>query len=144
MTTTALPDVPVLSPGELTLRWSALLLEPPSFGFRSLWLAWMGADGVMLPVLNAIDHLRDHPDRTFCDGVLGLHEIVVGSQGRGPLHLATALSRPGGPSVTGDDVVWAEELRTGLGARLDGSWSLHLAAAGKVTPMIDPPVWAWR
>ena len=140
MTTTPLPEAPVLSPLELTARWSDLLLDQPAM--RSLWLAWMGADGGMLPLLFPVDGLPHVPDPRAIEGVLGLHRAVVESTGA-PLHLATALTRPGAPAVTANDAAWAEALRTGLGERADGSWSLHLAASGTVTPMVNPPAWAW-
>lgn len=143
MTTTPLPSAPVLSPIELTARWSDLLLDPPHFSMRSLWLGWMGWDGLMLPLLTPIDDLPDDADPQLCDGLLGLHSAVVELSGIGRAHLAAALCRPGGPEVTANDVAWAEALRTGLGERVDGSWSLHLAASGTVTPLVNPPVWAW-
>lgn len=142
MTTTPLPAAPVLSPLELTARWSDLLLNPPTFSMRSLWLGWMGPDGVMLPLLAPVDGLPHVPDPGAIDGMLALHRAAVEYTGT-PLHLATALTRPGAPAVTANDAAWAEALRTGLGERIDGSWSLHLAASGTVTPMVNPPVWAW-
>jgi hypothetical protein len=143
MTTTPLPEAPVLSPIELTARWSDLLLDPPTFSMRSLWLGWMAADGVMLPLLTPVDGLPDDPDPQLCEGLVGLHSAIVELSGSGPLHLATALCRPGSRDVTANDVAWAEVLRSGVGERIDASWSLHLAAAGTVTPLVDPPAWAW-
>jgi hypothetical protein len=142
MTTTPLPEVPVLSAVELTARWSQLL-DPPVFGARSLWLAWLDADGLMLPVVTPVDDLPGRPDAGLLAGLLQLHEGVTEAAG-GPLHLALALCRPGRPEVIADDAVWAEALREGVGDHLDGPWSLHLAAGGTVTPMVDPPLWAWQ
>ena len=71
-----------------------------------------------------------------------LHEAVAGSQ-PGPVHLAMALCRPGPPAVLPDDAVWAEGLREKVGAHVDGTWSLHLAAGGSVLPIVNPPLWAW-
>lgn len=143
MTTTPLPEVPVLSPLELTARWSDLLMNPPRFSMRSVWLAWMDPDGLMLPLLCPIDELPDDPDPRAVDGMLGLHQAVIGVSGLGRAHLALALSRPGPPEVTAGDVAWCEALRVGLGEAVDGSWSLHLAASGTVTPLVNPPAWAW-
>jgi len=142
MTTTPLPEAPVLSAIELTARWSDLL-DSPRCSRRTLWLAWMTADGVMLPLLTPVDDLPIAPDPNLCDALLALHGAVVEDVGVGRLHLTMTLSRPGTPAVRHDDAAWAEALRTGLGERLDGSWSLHLAAAGTVAPMVDPPPWAW-
>ena len=141
MTTTPVPEVPVLSPLELTARWSDLLHSRCSM--RSLWLAWMTTEGLMLPLLTPVDDLPVSPDPSLCDALLAVHCAVVDDVGVGRLHLTTALSRPGPPEVTAGDVAWCEVLRTGLGERIDGSWSLHLAASGTVIPLINPPVWAW-
>jgi hypothetical protein len=141
MTTTPLPEVPVLSAVELTARWSDLL-EPPVFGARSLWLAWLDTAGLMLPVIIPVDDLPARPDAGVPAGLLALHDGVTEAAG-GPLHLAMALCRPGRPEVTADDAVWAEALREGVGDHLDGPWSLHLAAGGAVAPIVDPPPWAW-
>ena len=143
MTTTPLPQVPVLSAVELTARWSDLL-DPPLFGARSLWLAWLGSDGVMLPLLVPVDDLPRLPEPALVDGLLTAHRAVAEKSGVDDLHVALALCRPGGPAVNRTDAAWSEALRTGVGERIDGSWSLHLAAAGTVTPVVNPPVWAWR
>jgi hypothetical protein len=143
MTTTPLPSAPVRSPVELTGRWSDLL-APPVFGGRSLWLAWMAPDGVLLPLLVPVDDLPRLPEPALVDGLRTAHEAVAEKSGSDDLHLALALCRPGTPEVNRADVAWSEALRTGIGERIGGTWSLHLAAAGTVTPLVDPPVWAWR
>src|SRR3954470_13263560 len=140
MTTTPLPTTPVRSAAELTRRWAGLL-DPPVFAARSLWLAWMGPDGAMLPLLLPVDDLPDAPEPRLVAGLRTMHDAVAGTNG---LHLALALCRPGPPDVDAHDVAWSEALRTGLGERGHGTWSLHLAASGTVTPVVDPPAWAWR
>ena len=50
MTKPPLTDVPIRSAEELTAHWTALL-DPPIFGTRALWLMWLRADGLPLPVL---------------------------------------------------------------------------------------------
>jgi hypothetical protein len=139
MPTRPAPSAPVRSAVELTARWSDLL-DPQVFAARSLWLAWLPPDGLMLPVVVPVDDLPARPDAGLTDSLRTLHEGV--SDGA-RLHLAMALCRPGEPAARYDDVAWAEALRTGVGDRIDGSWSLHLAAAGTVTPMVAPPPWAW-
>jgi hypothetical protein len=142
MTTTPTPSAPVRTPTELTARWSDLL-APSVFAGRSLWLAWMQPDGVMLPLLIPVDDLPRLPEPALVDGLRTMHDAVVATSGADRLHLALALARPGGPPVTRPDVAWSEALRTGVGDRIEGSWSLHLGAAGTVTPIVDPPAWAW-
>src|SRR3954447_24957501 len=106
MTTTPLPTTPVRSADELTRRW-ADLLDPPVFTARSLWLAWMGADGAMLPLLLPVDDLPAAPPRPGGarpggrgrGGGAGLRTVRGGGGGGGGLHLALALCRPGPPEV---------------------------------------------
>jgi hypothetical protein len=136
-----LRETPVLSAVELTARWSDLL-EPPVFQARSLWLAWIGADGLMLPIITPIDDLPLRPERDLMPGLRGLHEAVAGAE-PGAVHLAMALCRPGRAQVIEDDASWAEALREGVGDHVDGTWSLHLAAGGTVAPIVNPPQWAW-
>jgi hypothetical protein len=129
-------QTPVRSAVELTARWSDLL-EPPVFGARSLWLAWLRTDGLMLPIVTPIDDIPLRPEAGLMPGLRGLHEAVAASEPE-PLHLATALCRPGRPLVSADDAAWAAMLREEIGDRIDGGWSLHLAAGGSVLPMVDP------
>ena len=105
-------------------------------------VAWVGDDGLMLPLVTPIDEIPLRPDRDMMPGVLGLHEAVAGLHPT-PVHLAMALCRPGRPAVIPDDASWAEALREEVGDHLDGPWSLHLAAGGSVLPVVNPPLWAW-
>ena len=130
---------PVLSAVELTARWSDLL-EPPVFGARSLWLAWVRTDGFMLPIVTPIDDIPLRPEPDLMPGLRRLHEAVTAAEPE-PLHLATALCRPGSPLLSADDTAWAATLRAEVGDRIDGGWSLHLAAGGSVVPVGDPPLW---
>jgi hypothetical protein len=130
--------IPVRTPAELTQRWADLLLEPPTFGRRSLWLAWVGDNGVMPPILAPIDDIPARPDRRMVEGLLAIHAGIVEEVGT-VAHLALALSRPGSPRPTADDERWADALRTTLTARIAETWSLHLAAEGEVNPLVDPP-----
>jgi hypothetical protein len=135
-----LTEIPVRTPTQLTRRW-ADLLEPPVFGARSLWLAWVAADGLMPPVIVPVDDVPPVPDRPMLDGLLHLHAAVVEQRLGAGGHLALALCRPGAPRPTAEDERWADALRAALTARIAESWSLHLAAGGEVTPLVDPPWW---
>jgi hypothetical protein len=139
MTTPPLADVPVRSAAQLTRRWMAVL-DPPVFGTRSLWLAWLDADGRMLPLVFPIDDVPDLPDAGLLSGLLHLHDAVTAEHLDGQGHLAMALCRPGRPAITADDDEWAEAMRELLGGgQIDGTWSLHVAAAGAVLPIVDLP-----
>jgi hypothetical protein len=138
MTTPPLAQVPVRSAAELTRRW-ADLLDPPVFAARSLWLMWLTEDGRSLPLVVPVDELPARPDLLVLGRLADFHEAVT--EGVHVAHLAMALCRPGHPMTTAADEEWAEGLSDVLGTRLDGTWSLHLAAAGRVVPVVGTPEW---
>ena len=137
MTKPPLADVPVRSAAELTDRWAALL-DPPIFGARSLWLMWLD-DGRALPVIIPVDDIPRVPDHAMLAGLVSVHEAISDEHLAGDGHLALALCRPGRPEITEDDDCWLEALSEVLDDRIAGTWSLHLAAAGRVTPLVDLP-----
>ncbi|MGY1665948.1 hypothetical protein [Geodermatophilus sp. SYSU D00696] len=138
MTTPLLADVPVRSSLALTRRWVSLL-QPLTFGRRSLWLTWLGADCRQSPVLLPVDDVPALPDRRLLTGLLEVHrEVATHLTGDG-VHLAAALCRPGEPEAVEDDHEWADALHEVLDDSLDGTWSLHLAAGGRVEPLVDVP-----
>lgn len=143
MTTPPLADVPIRSAADLTARWT-VLLNPPIFGARSLWLMWLGNDGRMLPIVVPVDDVPDRFDHRMTSGLLHLSDAVSEQHLAGEGHIAMALCRPGGPEVTDDDYEWAEDLRSDIHDQLDGTWSLHLAAGGRVSELVAPPSSRWR
>src|SRR3712207_1094526 len=96
-TTPPLADVPIRSADELTSRWT-MLLNPPEFGARSLWLSWFGADGRMLPVVIPVDDLPVIPDPALVTSLRQVHDSIVEHHLDGDGHLTMALCRPGGPT----------------------------------------------
>ena len=138
MTTPPLADVPIRSAEQLTDRWTAVL-DPPIFGARSLWLMWLHDDGRPLPVIIPVDDLPRLPDHGQLFGLLSVHEGISESHLGGGGHLALALCRPGRPDITEDDDAWVDALSEVFDDRIEGSWSLHLAAGGRVQPLIDLP-----
>ena len=138
MTTSRLAEVPIRSAAELTERWAAVL-DPPVFGARSLWMMWLDDDGLMFPIVMPIDDLPRLPDDSMVAGLLAVHDGVSEEHLGGGGHFALALCRPGRPEVTDDDDAWVGVLSEVLDDRLDGGWSLYLAAAGRVSALIDPP-----
>jgi len=138
MTTPPLADVPIRSAEELTAHWTALL-DPPTFGTRSLWLMWLRDDGLPLRAILPMDDLPRLPDNGMLFELLGLHEAVADEHLDGGGHLAMALCRPGRPEITSDDDAWVGLLSEVFDDRIEGSWSLHLAAGGRVLPLIDLP-----
>jgi hypothetical protein len=130
-------------PPDLTTRWTGLL-NPPVFTARSLWLCWFGTDGRMLPAVVPVDDLPLVPDPALLMGLRQVHDSILEEQLGGDGHLALALCRPGQPEITEDDDEWAEALREALDhGQIDGSWSLHLAADGRVVPLVEAPSGRW-
>jgi len=138
MTTPPLADVPIRSAEELTARW-VTLLEPPVFGARSLWVTWLDHAGFMLRIVMPIDDLPKVPDHATLFGLLSLHEAIAEEHLDGGGHLAMALCRPGRSEITADDDAWVGLLSEVFDDRMEGSWSLHLAAGGRILPLIDLP-----
>jgi hypothetical protein len=141
MTTPPLTQVPVRSAAELTRRW-ADVLDPPVFAARSLWLMWLDTDGLSLPLVVPVDDLPRCPDRAAVTGLLLLHDTVVEGRLAGG-HVAMALCRPGHPTVTAEDDAWTAALTERFASGLEGTWSLHLAAGGRVVPLVDAPETTW-
>jgi hypothetical protein len=142
-TTPPLADVPIRSADELTSRWT-MLLNPPVFGARSLWLSWFGSDRRMLPVVVPVDDLPLAAEPALVMGLRQLHDSILEEQLGGDGHLALALCRPGQPQITEDDDEWADALRSTLDdGQIDGTWSLHLVAGGSVHPLVEAPSWVW-
>ncbi|MGY1804996.1 hypothetical protein ACI78T_17075 [Blastococcus sp. SYSU D00922] len=138
-----LADVPVRSADDLTSRWT-LLLEPPVFRARSLWLAWLGPDRRMLPIVIPVDDVPLVPEPAMLENLRRLHDSLFESQLGGDGHFAMALCRPGEPVVRGDDEAWVQALSSALDeGQIDGTWSLHLAAGGQVVPMVEAPSRLW-
>src|SRR5687768_4828251 len=142
MTKPPLADVPIRSAADLTSRW-ATVLDPPIFGARSLWLMWLGADGRMAPIVVPVDDVPEQFDDRMTVGLLQIHAGVVAEHLGGDGHLALALCRPGRPQASRDDERWAARLHATLDDELDGTWSMHLAAGGRVSLLVAPPIRIW-
>jgi hypothetical protein len=115
------------------------LLDPPTFGARSLWLMWLHDDGRPLPIVIPVEDLPRLPDDRMLFGLLGLHDAICAEHLDGGGHLAMALCRPGSAEITDDDDEWVDALSEVLDDQIDGTWSLHLAAGGTVLPLIELP-----
>src|SRR5690349_11304055 len=138
MTAIRLPEVPVRTAAELTAWWAGML-DPLAFHRRDLWLAWITAAGRVLPTIVPIEDAPLVPRRRELGALVDLHTTIAGEfLGQGG-HFALCLCRPGGPDLRDDDDAWAEVLRDLLDNVIDESWSLHLAAGGVVTPLVELP-----
>ncbi len=141
-TTNPRTAAPIRSAADLTDHWT-VLLDPPIFGSRSLWLMWLQDDGRPLELIIPVEDLPKLPDNSLLFGLLSMHEAVSDARLDGGGHLAMALCRPGRPEITEDDDAWVDALSEVLDDSIDGSWSLHLAAAGRVVPLVAAPERRW-
>jgi hypothetical protein len=143
MTKPPLADVPIGSASDLTSRW-ATVLDPPVFDARSLWLMWLGADGRMLPIVVPVDDLPELSNYRLLVGLREVHGAIIETHLDGVGHLAMALCRPGSPDITAMDDEWAHDFRSLFEEEhTDSTWSLHLAAGGRVTELVPPPPRIW-
>jgi hypothetical protein len=140
MTAMPRPEDPVRSPAELTTWWAGML-DPLVFRRRDLWLAWLTATGQVLPTVLPVEDVPLVPGPGLASGLIDLHAAVAGEFLGPDGHLALCLCRPGGPEIREDDDVWADVLVDRLDGELDESWSLHLAAGGRMTPLVPPSRW---
>jgi hypothetical protein len=114
-----------------------MLLDPPRFGARSLWLTWFDGDGTQHPLVVPVDDIPLSPEHRMARGLGELHDTVAEHlAGPGLGHLAMALCRPGHPAVTDSDDEWVDFLGELFDDLVDETWSLHLAAGGRVVPLV--------
>jgi hypothetical protein len=100
---------------------------------------WLTGDGRSLPLVVPVDDLPAVPHRLTLRGLADLHETLT--EDLDVAHLAMALCRPGNAVVTAEDDAWAEGLHTVLDDAVASSWSLHLAAGGRWSPVVDSLTW---
>jgi hypothetical protein len=72
-----------------------------------------------------------------------LNETVAMAQLGDDGHLAMALSRPGDVVVTDSDDEWVDALSEIFDGLVGQTWSLHLAAGGRVVELVEPPASAF-
>lgn len=133
---------PITDVDGLRQRWRSLM-GTGGFGRRSLWLIFLDADGVQLPIIMPIDDVPARPDRTLLDN---LGEILrqVRAADRHVAGVAMLLSRPGDDSATAADWTWVRELDRVLASAGMPTWPLHLATGDVVQRLTldQPATWA--
>jgi hypothetical protein len=143
MTTRPHPSTPVLSDAELTERWRALLQlgGPPSR--RSLFLAWLRADGTMVPLLIPVDDVPLEPDRVALANLVELHTTVAESDGAEPreLHLAMLLERDGPVGLSPDDHAWCSAIEAVVRDRHGIDCSVHVGNGRTAVPVLPRRAW---
>jgi hypothetical protein len=140
---TSLPgcETPIRSAADLTLWWAAVLSVDASLPIMSMM--WLDRLGRMQGRVLSLTGVPLTPDRVSIRALLDVHEAVVAKLSDAAGHLARTLSRPGNAHVSEADEEWTEALELELDDRLDGAWSLHLAAGGWITPVVEPWAWKW-
>jgi hypothetical protein len=122
MTTTSEGPVPAcdiavpLRTDEDVLRRVDLLIDQNARQERSIWLLFLSATGVQLPVVVPIDGVPEQPDlttaRSLCWVIAeALRENVPGG------HAVVVLTRPGAGAVEVTDRDWATTLHRAAGDR---------------------------
>jgi len=137
MTPIVRATVPIASAAELSLWWAEVLSEErlPGAALAMLWLDPFGHRlGRCLRITGV-----EKPDLRAARAVLQVHHAVTADGVDDEGHLAFALSRPGGADITEADEEWADVLDALLVDRDGGTWGLHLAAGGWITPVVHPP-----
>jgi hypothetical protein len=124
---------PLLTEAAVIDRIAGLL---GSFGVvdRTMWILFLDADRVQLPMLMPIDDFPEQPDEPLIAGLMQVFQDQERREGGG---VVLALERPGPGPSTADDRRWAEALDSAarsFGVTLHG---IYLAAAGQVTRLTD-------
>jgi hypothetical protein len=137
MTQIVRSTVPIASAAELSLWWAEVLSaeNPPG---PTLAVLWLDPSGHRLGRCLRITGVTE-PDLRAARAVLRVHDAVTADGVDDEGHLAFAITRPGGADVTEADEEWGDVLDALLVDRDGGTWSLHLAAGGWITPVVSPP-----
>jgi hypothetical protein len=140
MTTTTPGPVPAsdiavpLRTDEDVLRRIDLLIDQDARQLRSIWLLFLAASGVQLPVVVPIDGVPEYPDlttaRSLCWVVAeALRENVPGG------HAVVVLTRPGAGVADDADRDWARTLHRAAGDRGASLRMVCLATPFGVCPL---------
>ncbi len=98
--------------------------------------------GRMLGRVLSVTGVPLSPNSATVQALVNVYEAVVEREPEAAGHLALTLSRPGVADISDADDEWTEVLRLALDDRTDGAWTLHLAAGGQITLLVE--TWAWK
>lgn len=122
MTTTTSGPAPAsdlavpLRTDEDVLRRIDLLVDQDARQERSIWLLFLSASGVQLPVVVPIDGVPEYPDLTTARSLCWVIAEALRSNVPGG-HAIVVLTRPGGGSADNADLDWAATLHRAAGDR---------------------------
>ena len=107
-------------------------------------MMWLDPTGRMCGRVLCITGVPLMPTGTVLRTLLDVHDTVVTKEPAAEGHLALALCRPGDAEISEADDEWTEALHDYLDDQLGGTWSLHLAAGDRLTPLAQPLTWTFR
>ena len=105
---------------------------------------WLDRRGRMQGPVLRVTGMPEAPAMTALRPLLDFHDGIVAREPEASGHLALLLCRDGDCSPSQADDEWAETLEVELEDRIDESWSFHVAAGGRVTPMTEHASWRFR
>lgn len=108
------------------------LMGDGGFDRRSLWLVFLDADAVTLPVVVPVDDVPPRPEGLE---ITNLFRLVESMRDDGIAAFAPLLARPGPAAMTADDRAWGVALTRIARERDVAMWPVHLATHGRVQPM---------
>src|SRR4051812_26753552 len=135
MTPVVRSTVPIASAAELSLWWAEVLSEErlPDTALAMLWLDPSATGSDAASASPAWRSPTCAPPGRSCEPTMpSRRRAWTKGTSRSP-------SRPGGADITEADEQWADVLDALLVDRDGGTWSLHLAAGGWITPVVPPP-----
>jgi hypothetical protein len=113
----AASDIAVpLRTDEDVLRRIDLLIDQDARQARSIWLLFLSATGVQLPVVVPIDGVPEHPDLTTARSLCWVIAEALRENAPGG-HAVVVLTRPGAGPADDADLDWAVTLHRAAGDR---------------------------
>jgi hypothetical protein len=135
-------ETPIRSTTDLTMWWTALL--PRDTPTPSLSMMWLDRRGRMQGRVLHVTGMPEMPAMTALRPLLDAHDGIIAREPEASGHLAMLLSRDGDCAPSPADDEWAEIFEVELEDRIDESWSFHVAAGGRVTPVTEHASWRFR
>ena len=111
----------------------AKLMGPGGFGYRTLWLLFVGDDGWTLPVIMPNEDVTERPDPRDLDNLGRLADLMRTEHG--VVSFAALLSRPGHSRKTASDRAWAAAITRVAREHSFPMWPVHLATYERIQVM---------
>jgi hypothetical protein len=122
----------ITSSADLQEFW-ATMMGAGGFGRRTLWLAFLDAEGTPASVLVPIDDVPKAPDASV--GNIGQILRQIAEDMDEVASIAMLLSRPGPGQSLGSDRRWGRALLRACDEVPAKIWPIHLATADRIIPL---------